>query len=376
MVLPFMTLYCTQEKHFTMPMAGLVVSLYGLGAMLGAFIGGKLSDTFGFYRIQVLSLFLGGLSFILLGQMQSYTAICTCTFFLSMVNEAFRPANASAIASYSEVENRTRSFALVRLAINMGWGIGSAFGGWLAAVGYKWLFWVDGFTNIGAAILLLLLLPYKQHKVSVPARQAGIEKETMPAALSPWKDGPYMAFIGCQLLFGICFFQLFTTVPLYFKVGLHLSEFWIGTVMALNGVLIAVVEMVLVFKLEGKRPYLTFIIYGTLLTAVSYAALNLGIDNGLTVAIISTILVTFGEMLGMPFMNSYYINRSTAQNRGQYAAIYTMAWSAAQVIGSSTGTQAAYSLGFANWWWLVTGACIVTAFGYYLLQQREKAKIT
>ena len=48
MVLPFMTLYC---KHigFTAQQGGLVVAIYGIGAMVGAFVGGKISDRFGFY---------------------------------------------------------------------------------------------------------------------------------------------------------------------------------------------------------------------------------------------------------------------------------------------------------------------------------------
>ncbi len=371
MVLPFMTLYCTQQKHFTMPMAGWVVALYGLGSMAGAFFGGRLSDRIGFYRIQFMSLFCGGILFIVLGQMQSYTAICICTFFLSMANEAFRPANASAIAHYSKPENMTRSFSLVRLAINVGWGIGSAMGGFLASISYEWLFWVDGFTNISAGILLLLLLPgvtLAQQKKPT----AGNTKNATIATRSPWKDKPYLLYIGLKVFFAICFFQLFTTVPLYFKEVLHLNEFWIGVVMAMNGVLIALVEMVIVFRLEGKKPYLVLITRGCLLIAASFLILNLPLASGLLVASLSTLLVTIGEMIAMPFMNSYYIARSNQHNRGQYAALYTMAWSAAQVIGSAAGTLAAYRFGFTNWWWMVGGLCALTALGYHWLHSKSR----
>jgi predicted MFS family arabinose efflux permease len=345
MVLPFMTLYCTKQMHFTMPMAGVVMALYGLGSMAGAFIGGWLSDKIGFYRMQLAALFGGGSLFMLLGQMPSFVTICICTFLLSLVNESFRPANASAIAHYSKAENRTRSFALIRLATNIGWGVGSALGGFLASVSYHWLFWVDGATNIFAGILLLLLLP--------PAK------------------GKPKVYIGFKVLFAICFFQLFTTVPLYFNEHLHLSEFWIGVVMSLNGVIIALFEMVIVYKLEGKHHYLRLITYGTVLVACSYFALNLPLASGLLVALLSTLLVTVGEMVAMPFMNSYYIARSNESNRGQYAALYTMAWSAAQAIGSSTGTLLAYRLGFANLWWAVGCICMVTALGYYAMLKKE-----
>jgi predicted MFS family arabinose efflux permease len=284
---------------------------------------------------------------------------------LHILSEAFRPANATAIAYYSAAENMTRSFSLIRLAINLGWGFGSALGGFLASVSYKWLFWVDGGTNIFAGILLLLLLP----RVSVSQQKKQAKKAT--TGLSPYKDKTYLIYIGFKVLFAICFFQLFTTVPLFFKKELHLNEFWIGVVMALNGIIIAVFEMIIVFKLEGRRPYLQLITYGTILTGISYMALNLPLGSGLIVAIVSTLLITIGEMVAMPFMNSYYIARSNESNRGQYAALYTMAWSAAQVIGSSTGTQVAHAVGFNNLWWIVGGICMITAAGYYKLQSKS-----
>ena len=158
MVLPFMTLYCN-SRGYTATQGGLAVAIYGVGSLFGAFLGGRLSDKFGFYYLQFAALFFGGIMFLILGQMNSYLSICICIFFTSMVNESFRPANSSAIAYYSTPQNRTQSFSLNRLAINLGWGVGSALAGMLASVSYKLLFWVDGFTNIIAAIVLLILLP-------------------------------------------------------------------------------------------------------------------------------------------------------------------------------------------------------------------------
>ena len=153
MVLAFMTLYC-KSIGFTTKQGGFVVAIYGIGSVAGAFLGGKITDKFGFYYTQFTALLLGGIMFIVLGQMRSYEAICICTFFLSMVNESFRPANAAAIAHYSTPKNRTQAFSLVRLAINIGWGIGVAVGGLLASINYHLLFWTDGFTNIAAALSL------------------------------------------------------------------------------------------------------------------------------------------------------------------------------------------------------------------------------
>lgn len=375
MVLAFMTLYC-HHIGFTMQQGGWVVAIYGLGSLAGAFAGGKISDRFGFYYTQFSSLLLGGVLFIVLGQMQSYMAICICTFFLSIVNEAFRPANTSAIAFYSTDKSRTQSFALNRLAINLGWGIGSALGGLLASINYNLLFWVDGFTNILAAFLLLAILP----KISLNQQkkpQYSKPKHVEATATTPYRDKPFLIFLGLQVLFAICFFQLFTTVPLYFKEGLLLNEFLIGIVMSLNGLMIAVVEMVLVFKLEGRKAYLLLMSYGTMVMAISFLLLNISFVHGFSIALVFMFFITIAEMISMPFMNSYYIGRSTANNRGQYAALYTMAWSVAQVIGSSSGAQIVQAIGFFYLWLIIAAISFIGSIGYrYLYKQNVNNKLS
>src|SRR5690606_32331404 len=123
MVIPFMTVYLTQELNFSIAQAGSVLAVFGIGSIIGAYLGGKLSDRFGFYAIQFWSLLLNGIFFIILGQMHTLPSIMLVIFLMSVLGEAFRPANASAVAFYSTAENRTRSYSLNRLAINLGWSV-------------------------------------------------------------------------------------------------------------------------------------------------------------------------------------------------------------------------------------------------------------
>ena len=367
MVLAFMTLYCN-HLGYTLQQGGYVVAVYGMGSIVGALVGGKISDRFGFYYVQFGALFLGGTMFIVLGQMNSYLSIIICTFILSMINESFRPANATAIALYSTPENRTQSFSLVRLSINLGWGIGSALGGLLAAINYKLLFWVDGFTNISAAFMLIAILPKitkaQQHK---PTTSTVIDVK----AVSPYRDKKFLAFLVVQILFAACFFQLFTNIPLYFKQALHLSEFNIGLILSANGLLIALFEMVLVYKLEGRQPYLILMSYGSILMGLAFMILNVSFLSGALIAITCMGLITIAEMVSMPFMNSFYIERSSERTRGGYAGMYTMGWSIAQVFGSSVGSLYADQFGFFSLWITVTLICMLAALGFYMLQKSK-----
>src|SRR4051812_28766485 len=256
MVVPFLTLYLTGFHHFSIARAGIVMGLFGAGAIAGGFIGGKLTDKFGFYPIQLVTLTGGGFFFILLGQMGTYSSICVCTFLLSMVNEAFRPANATAVAHYSVPENRTRSYSLNRLAINLGWAVGGGLGGLLASINYHLLFWVDGITNLIAAAILWRLM-------SRPGSKTISHHETQHITTnSAYRDKLYLMFIVFTTFFAMCFFQLFTNLPVFFKQDLHFSEKFIGFLMALNGLIIALIEMILVYRLEGKRSNLVYISAG------------------------------------------------------------------------------------------------------------------
>lgn len=365
MVIPFMTLYLTSpEMGYSIGEAGIVFGLFGAGAFCGAWLGGRITDKIGFYPVQLFTLTVGGILFMVLGQMKTYPLICTFTFLLSFVNEAFRPANSTAIAFYSKEGNRTRSYALNRLAINLGWAIGSALGGFLANINYELLFWVDGFTNIGAALLMWFMLKPVSYRPPAKSKMDG------PLIQSAYKDKTYLYFALITMLFACCFFQMFNNLPVYFNKELHFSKPFIGILLALNGVIIVLVEMVLIYKLEGKRRHLIYITLGVFIVGISFLLLNIP-GASVAIAVSMIVLITLGEILSMPFMNSYWIARTQPSNRGQYAALYTMAWSAAQTIGPMGGAQIADRAGFQVLWWTVGAISILASFSFWRLHRNN-----
>lgn len=353
MVVPFLTLYLI-SMGYSVSKAGLVFAFFGLGAFSGAFVGGKLTDKIGFYPVQIITLLGGGVMFFVLAQMHTYWLICLFTYLLAFINEAFRPANSTAIVFYSQPENRTRSYALNRLAINLGWAIGSGLGGILANINFGLLFYVDGITNIVAGLLIWVFLK--------PVKSGSVTEKPVEASgsLSPYRDKTYLLFILITVLFASCFFQIFTNLSPFFFNELHFSKPLIGFLLAINGIIIAIVEMVLIYKLEGRRKNLDYIFFGILLVGMAFLMLNIpGLGPLLALGMI--IMITFGEIFAMPFMNSFWISRTQPANRGQYAALYTMAWSAAQTLGPLAGSQLAGNFGF-KWLWFSAGAlCIAVA---------------
>jgi predicted MFS family arabinose efflux permease len=368
MVVPFLTLYLTSPgMGYSIGDAGLVFGCFGAGAFAGAFVGGRLTDRIGFYKVQLAALAGGALLFFVLSFIQSFYLICLFTFLLSFVNEAFRPANSTAIAFYSTPENRTRSYSLNRLAVNLGWAVGSATGGFIAKFSYQWLFWVDGISNFMAAVLMVLFLKQAAARHTEERRE---EKNiAAPVNGSVYKDYPYHIFILLVTLFAACFFQMFTTLSVYFRQVLHFTEPQIGMLMAFNGILIVLVEMILIYQLEGRRNQLTYIAIGVALVGVFYLLMGLG-TIALPMAFLLILVITAGEMLSMPFMNSFWISRSSAHNRGQYAALYTMAWSAAQTLGPLLSSQLAESAGFRFTWFVNGSVCLLVAAVFLHLKRK------
>ena len=360
MVVPFMSIYCIRELHFSIVQAGIIMTLFGLGSICGAFAGGKLTDKIGFYDLQTGALLSGGVLFIALGYQHTFPTLAIGTFVLSFCNESFRPANSAAIAHYSSNENRTRSYSLNRLAVNLGWAVGGALGGFIASINYHLLFWVDGCTNIVAALLLLRLMPRSNIKKSMEKHDKAV------TAISAYKDKVYLIFIFLSTLFAMCFFQFFVMQPVFYKLDWHFNERTIGFLMAFNGILIVVIEMVMVHYLEGKRNGLVYISGGILMGSICFALLNL-VPHTVFVATLLVVVITFSEMLSMPFMNAFWISRTQPHNRGEYAALYTMSWSAAQAFAPFLGSEIIFYGGFRLLWWVLTAVSFIASAGYMLM---------
>ena len=270
MVIPFLSLYLTENLSFTLSNVGWIMTAFGLGSICGAWIGGKLTNIFGFYKVMFWSLFLSGFMFVGLQFIHSLVGVCIAVFFLILVADSFRPALFVAVAAYCKPENRTRSVTLLRLAINLGFSLGPAVGGAIIfSMGYAGLFWIDGLTCIIASLLLIYALN---------ERKAGNDKKEVETGVkgSPYKDKAYLVFLGALLLIGFTFMQYFSTIPLYYNDIHQLSEKEIGWLMSLNGLLIFLVEMPLVNYFEQERfSKYRILAISTLLFAFSFFVLNI-----------------------------------------------------------------------------------------------------
>ncbi|GAA4818334.1 MFS transporter [Litoribaculum gwangyangense] len=366
MVIPFLSLYLKEDLSFSVSDVGWVMSAFGLGSVAGSWLGGKLTDTLGYYKVMVRSLLLTGFLFIALQFLHTFVSICIGIFVVMLVADSFRPAMFVALNAYSKPENKIRSLTLIRLAINLGFSAGPAIGGLIiTGLSYDGLFWVDGITCILATIVMVNVLHPKKAKVLDDVKNEN--------PVSAYSDKAFLVFLVAMTLFGIVFLQYFSTITIYYKDVHFLSELEIGILLGLNGFLIFIFEMPLIKWLENtKYTKLGLMFYGIVLTGLSLFILNL--TNWSGVLVIGMLLMTFGEMVAFPFSNAFAVERAKKGNQGEYMALYSISFSIAHIFGHNAGLQMTAHLGFDNTWFIITGIAAICALILFGLNKNLKTQ--
>lgn len=372
MVIPFLSLYLTKNMNFTLSDVGWIMSFFGLGSVVGSWLGGKMTDKIGYYKVMLLSLIGTGILFVCLQFAATFNQFCFGIFFVMLVADTFRPAMFVALSAYSKSENKTRSVTLIRLAINLGFSVGPALGGLIiVSVGYQGLFWIDGITCLLAAVLLLNVLHPKKAKI--------LDEVKVENPVSVYKDKAFWVFFVAMFIFGFVFLQYFSTVPLYYKDVRLLSEFQIGLLMGSSGLFIFIFEMPLIQWLDKpKNSKVLLIALGLFLLAMSYLVLNISAWVG--ILLVGIVLMSVGEMIAFPFSNAFAVERAKKGNQGEYMALYSISFSLAHIFSHNSGMQMVAKYGFEFTW---TCMILFALVGFVILlillsvlkkEQRDQSK--
>ncbi|SFC22832.1 Predicted arabinose efflux permease, MFS family [Parapedobacter composti] len=367
MVLPFLGIYMTQALHFSISEVGVVLACFGLGAVTGSWLGGWLTDRFGNFWVQTISLLASVPLFMAAPLFTSVKGLAAVIYILSVVTESFRPANSVSVARYARPENITRAFSLNRMAINLGFSIGPALGGFLASISYHWIFYGNA---LGAFIASLVFIAFfaKRKGNTRPKPTAGKGDKPSSRPLSPYRDWTFLLFSLFCCIYAICFFQLLSTLPLFYQQGHALNEKQVGIILGFSGFVVVVFEMLLVHIAERRLSYASSIFIGTALCAVSFALLP--IPTGYWILYASIFLLSISEILAMPFMASVAVQRASKQTQGAYMGLNALAFSAAHVFSPFLGTRIADHYGFNVLWWGTAAVLMCVAWGLYLVVRK------
>ena len=360
MVLPFLGVYMTDHLKFSLENTGIVLSFYGIGSVLGSWLGGFLTDKFGEYYIQSWSLFLSAPIFIIMPFFSSVDMMALLIFLQSAISDTFRPANSVAITKYARPENLTKAFSLNRMAINLGFSIGPALGGILSGISYNFLFIVNGIGAVTAGIIYVIFFRrrnkiFREKKKLEPTKT--IEKTVTK---SPYKDYPFLLYSFLCAVFAVCFFQFFNTIPLFYKDVAKLDQSTIGFILGYSGFIIVLLEMPLVSLAERVLKIPQILSIGIIMSGVSYLLLLFG--SNIPLLLLSMSILSIAEIWVLPFMSTVTALRAERGNKGAYMGLNGIAFSFSFIFTPFLGTYVVSHFGFDSLWIGSFAILLVTAF--------------
>lgn len=344
MVLPFLSLYLIRELGFEASQVSLVLLVFGLGSVIGSYAGGALSGSLGTLWVQVWSLSLAGVGFLILGQLRSLPAVALGVFLISAISDAFRPACLTAMAEAAPGPIRARAMGLLRLAGNLGMAIGPALGGLLAEIDYQLIFIGESATCLAAAGWLWMALRGSAFGSKRPTVEGADEAE---AVGSLWRDRVFLGILALTLPSAVVLFQLFSTFPVYLSAAYGLGEKEIGLIFALNAGLIVTLEMPLIKTLE-RRPPAPLMGVGMLLLCLGFGLLPFG--SGWFYLAFTVVVWTFGEMLMLPFAQVFVAERAGPGRTGKAMGIYASTFASAMLLAPALGFWIYESFGAMALW--------------------------
>lgn len=350
MVVPFLGPYLKTHFGLSAADAGLVVGLYGVGAILGSWLGGALTDRIGPVRLQVGALAASATWMLLMTQCATLATLVPAVFVLGLLNDAFRPGSNTAVAQSAPPHLRRKALSLNRFALNLGWACGPTIGGYLVELDFVWMFVADGATCALAAFWLSQVLRQWAPVAGAAAREEATAAAA-PAAASPWRDGHFVRLMIANTFVLLAFMQYFATGTRVF-VDQGWGEAAVGWFLAVNPILITLFEMPVVHALRARKA-LPMIAVGALVIGLGYLCFLL--PWGALAIVLGMAVVAGGELLQMPMLGAHVNDVAPDRARGAYNGAYGVNFTFALVFAPVLGGLVYDRLGADALWWSCAG---------------------
>jgi MFS family permease len=340
-VIPFLALYLTGERGFSVEQATGIVTLHGLGGAIASLVGGTLADRIGRRTTMLLGLVPGAFLMLTLGLVHHPGAVAVTAFFLGLTAESYRPASQAMIADIIPPKDRLRAFTLQYWAFNLGFAIATALAGLIAQRNFLALFIGDAITTLLFAGLIFFTLPETR-----PDTPAGTRSAELRGLAAPFVDPVFLPYFLLSMALCVIFLQCHTALPISMRAdGIPPDRY--GLLIGFNGVMIIVLQ-----------PFLARWV-GTLRRArvLAVAALLVGGGFGLTglastwqLYLLSIVIWTFGEIIMMPVNSTIVADLAPAHLRGRYQGAFALSWAGAQSFGPILGGLVMGRLGAGYLW--------------------------
>jgi MFS family permease len=349
-VIPFLTLYLTNQRSIPISQAALMVSLFGAGSFLSQLAGGELTDRLGRRPVMLMSFLITPIVMVMLGLARDLMLIAICTLIVGFFTDLYRPAVGAAIADLVPPESRTRAYGYNYWAINLGAAVAPLVAGLIAGYSYLTLFIADALTT--AIFGLIVFFGIRETR---PAEVRHTAHASVSERISQIKREPILLlFSFLTLFFGIIYMQGYVTLPLDMQShGLGPQQY--GAAIAVNGFLIILVTIP-VSNMAARWPRFETVAASAILLGLGYGFTALA--TNLPLFVVSVVVWTLGEIAATSVAPTIIADLSPVELRGLYQGIFGAAWGLAFFIGPLAGGWIYEHLGSNILW----ASCLVLGF--------------
>ncbi len=326
-VLTFLPLFLTEHHHYTAARAGTVLSLFGLGGLFGASLGGWASDRFGRRRTLLVLTSCSAAVLLLFGIAPAGPCIAAAAFAHGVCN-GYGPALSAAVGDVVPPADRQRAFGYFYWAVNLGFTFAALLGGTLSRHGYRWLFVGDALTTVALAGIIYAFVPETRPPETEGREKAGITG--LPRALS---DPRFLGFAAAQFMVLLVFIQSFVTLPLQERArGLSVVD--VGFIAAFNGVVIVTLQPPFLRVTRGQPSWRLLTLAALLVTSAAVVA---AFARDVPGFVASMAIVSLGEVAFSGASPTFVTHVAPPDRRGTYQGAFSLCWASASMLAPLLG---------------------------------------
>jgi MFS family permease len=373
-VLPFLIIYLHNVRGISFAQAGFALAIGGAAALVAGLGAGSLVDRFGGRNTLVFGLLLQLVAFTLFPLIREAWHAYALFALEGVGTACFWPGQSTLLARLTPPENRHSAYALQRVSMNLGIGLGGVVGGLIATTSdpdsFTRMFLFDAATFLVFAALLLFGV-HEPPETEAEHEQPGSYRAVL-------RDRNFLALTGLNVLFVAVGYEVFALLPPFAKNYAGVDERWIGFIWLANTLLIVLIQLPVSKALEGRRRMLALGLMNVLWAGAALIVLAGGsLLNGTSAALVfmtATMVFAVGETLQGPTQAPLVADLAPDRLRGRYFALGAMSWSAGSILGPAVGGP------LLGWhplavWPISAAVCVFAAAGCLRLEARLPAGV-
>jgi predicted MFS family arabinose efflux permease len=337
-VFPFIVIYLHNVRGISFSEAGLALAFGGVVAFVAGFVAGSTVDRIGGRNTLLLGLLLQAGAFALFPLIRELWHAFALLGLEGAGTACFWPGQSTLLSRLAPPADRHSAYALQRISMNLGLGLGGVVGGLLASTAdpgsFTRMFLLD------AATFLVFV-----GVLATVAEPAAVEEEPEQEAPAGYRavlrDRNFVALLGLNVLFVAVGYEVFALLPPFAKNYADVSERWVGLLWLANTLLIVLIQLPVSKALEGRRRMVALALMNVLWAVAALVVLAAGelvtAGSAALVFILATLIFGVGETLQGPTQAPLVADLAPDRLRGRYFALGSMSWSAGSILGPAVG---------------------------------------